>query len=149
MALAVLPPGSPFSLDATNAAHKLLDTLGQSARARAEALAQRVWVLPSQHFEPAAPSVLRAVEQSLIERHALRIDYRDDEGKVTGRTVEPGMAAWGNERWYLVADCRLRDGIRWFRTDRIRNAWLTREPYEPRPVADVGTPPPSAQPVDR
>jgi predicted DNA-binding transcriptional regulator YafY len=147
VALAVLPPGSPFSVDAATAAAKVLDTLGPAARTGAEALAQRVWVLPAQDFEPASPGVLRAIERSLAERLALTIDYRDDRGNKTRRTIEPIMAAWGNERWYLVAHCRMRDGIRWFRTDRIEHAWPTRETYQPRPIADLGTPPPTARPA--
>lgn len=147
VALAVLPPGSPFAVDATTAAKKVLGTLGPTARARAEALAERVWVLPAERFKQASASVLRAIERSLDEGLALTIHYGDDQGTETRRTVEPVMAAWGNERWYLVAHCRLRDGIRWFRADRISQAWLTRQPYEPRPVAEVGTPPPGAEPV--
>jgi len=149
VALTVLPPGSPFGVDAANAALKVLGTLGPTARAQAEELAKRVWLMPAESFKPASAGVLRAIERSLAERLALTIRYEGDEGNETLRTVEPVIAAWVNKRWYLAAHCRLRDGIRWFRTDRIGRAWLTREPYEPRSVTEVGSPPPGAEPVSQ
>lgn len=44
VALATLPAGSPFALDAAAAREKIWDTLGEAAAPRARALAARVWV---------------------------------------------------------------------------------------------------------
>ncbi|MEM9514317.1 MAG: WYL domain-containing protein [Actinomycetota bacterium] len=148
VAVAILPPGSPFGLDAKHAADRVLATLSDATRERAATLADQIWVLPGEHVTPAPPGVVRSIEQSLADRRVLRITYCDDRGQETQRTIEPVMAAWGNDRWYVVAQCRLRDDIRWFRMDRIVDARTTREGYQPRPVADVGTPPPTARPVD-
>ncbi|MDF2848010.1 MAG: hypothetical protein K0R97_1992 [Oerskovia sp.] len=51
------------------------------------------------------------------------------------------------DAWYLIAWCRSREAVRWFRLDRVERADLTGEPYVPRPVAEVGTPPSGAVPV--
>ncbi len=147
VALAALPPGSPFGVDARAAASKVLDTLGPSARPRAEALAEQVWVLHDQPEQATPPVILRAVERSLVERVAVAITYRAAGVGTTNRVVEPIIVAWGNRRWYLIAHCRLRNDIRWFRLDRIDQAHCTREAYRPRPVADIGEPPDGATPV--
>ena len=93
----------------------------------------------------ASPAVLRVVEQALAAVRVLAITYRTG-GEVTRRSVEPILLAY-SDRWYLVAWCRLREAVRWFRLARIEQAHLTAEQYVPRDVASVGTPPDDAAPV--
>ena len=92
----------------------------------------------------APPRVLRAVEQAVLLHLVLAIRYRDSAGRSTHRAVEPVLLARTDGSWFLVAWCRDRAAIRWFRLDRIRQADLTRERYPPRDVAEVGTPPADA-----
>jgi predicted DNA-binding transcriptional regulator YafY len=50
----------------------------------------------------------------------LRFAYRDHEGKVSTRQVEPlGLAHTGESRWYLVAWDIDREAWRTFRVDRV------------------------------
>lgn len=151
IALAVLPPGSPFSADGTTALGKVTGALAPSDRARATALAGRVWLRgpeDSPAGESAAePTVLRAVETALADHRVLAITYRAADGAGTRRQVEPVLLGWVHGRWYLIAWCRLREGVRWFRLGRIERADVTREAFEPRDVADVGQPPADAAPV--
>lgn len=187
VALATLPPASPFAVDAAAARGKVWDALGAGDRERAEALAARVWVRRPSPGETSVPSppdaaptssgaaptssdasaldgrsagdvvgrarthlgVLRAVEQSLGASRVLAIRYRDGRGGETARRVEPVILAHTDGRWYLVAWCRLRGGIRWFRLSRVVRADVTAETYAPRPVADVGEPPADAVAVSR
>ena len=146
-ALAVLPPASPFSPDVRSASGKVFDTLSPSSQARAKVLADKVWVLaqPPERTPPA--SVLRSIECSLVKQVALAIQYRSASDVRTKRHVEPIIAAWTDGRWYLVAHCRERHAIRWFRFDRIERADVTHDRYQPRPVSDIGTPPETARPV--
>ncbi|MFF2268396.1 helix-turn-helix transcriptional regulator [Cellulosimicrobium cellulans] len=168
VALATLPPGSPFAVDALAARGKVWDVLAAGDRERAEALAARVWV---RHDAGSAPSdddgrshggdgggdlvgrarshlgVLRAVEQSLAGSRVLAIRYRDGRGATSARRVEPVLLAHTDGRWYLVAWCRSREAIRWFRLSRIERADLTAQTYAPRPVEDVGEPPAGAAAV--
>lgn len=163
IALAALPAGSPFALDARTARAKVWDALGTQERERAQRLAARVWVrngarspevadddspvAAHDRLHSAEPAVLRAVEQSLAGSRVLAIRYRDRAGTATSRRVEPVILAFDEGAWYLVAWCRLRTAIRWFRLDRIERADLTAEGYRPRPVEQAGEPPPSAAPV--
>jgi predicted DNA-binding transcriptional regulator YafY len=95
----------------------------------------------------ASAVVLRAVEQALAEERVLAIRYRSRDGHASRRRVEPVLLAHTGGRWYLVAWCRERDGMRWFRLDRVERADLTPERYEPRPVEEVGAPPEDAAAV--
>ena len=145
VALATLPPDSPFTVDARAAADKVLDALSDADRERAAVLADRVWVLAPESSD-ADGRIRRSIERSLAERKAVKIVYRSADGEVTTRVVEPVILAGGSP-WYLVAYCRLREAIRWFRFDRIEEADLTKQSYEPRPVGDIGTPPERARPA--
>lgn len=151
IALAALPGGSPFGADARAAQAKVWDALGSGDRERAQSLAGRVWLRPPQLAADdggrADPHVLRALEQSLATQRVLAIRYLDGRGNTSSRRVEPVILAHTEGHWYLVAWCRLRTAIRWFRVDRIERADLTAETHEPRDVAEAGEPPSSAAPV--
>ena len=69
----------------------------------------------------------RAVEQAIVDRRVVRLRYVDRSGHATDRVVEPLAVVGVTPNWYLTAWCRLRDDVRWFRVDRIRDAFLTRE----------------------
>ncbi|WP_182112440.1 MULTISPECIES: YafY family protein [unclassified Actinotalea] len=152
VALAALPPGSPFSADGAAARGKVFDALGPGDRERAGELAGRIWLdgrVPGTGAdEPvAAPAVLRAVEESLGRHLVLAIRYRSATGAVTRRHVEPILLAHARGRWNVIAWDPDRDAVRWFRLSRIERADVTREPYEPRAVDVVGEPPPGAAPA--
>lgn len=146
-AMAVLPAGSPFSVDMRAAAGKIRDTLGSGAKTQLDVLARKVWVLNQPPERATPPGALRAIERSLTDEVVLSLRYRSAEGAVSNRLVEPIIAAWAHGRWYLIAHCRLRDDIRWFRFDRIDRADVTTEQYVPRPPSEIGTPPADAKPV--
>ena len=154
VALATMPAGSPFAVDGTAARGKVFDALGPVDRRRAEALAGRVWLSTpprdrhdGNERQDADAGVLRAVEQALSRSCVLALRYRAGTGEVTRRQVEPIVLGFAEGRWYLVAWCRTRAAVRWFRLGRIERADLTPEHCVPRPVEEVGTPPPDAAPL--
>jgi predicted DNA-binding transcriptional regulator YafY len=67
----------------------------------------------------AGTAVPLAVQEAITARHVLVLDYRDRHDTVTVREVEPVAFAGTPAQWYLLAWCRLRDGGRAFRMDRI------------------------------
>ena len=67
----------------------------------------------------------------------LRIAYRDRQDVMTSREVEPVAFAGTRAHWYLLAWCRLRDGARAFRLDRIHAAVDTGEPAPHRSYGDL------------
>jgi predicted DNA-binding transcriptional regulator YafY len=106
--------GSPFAEAGRAAMRKIVGQLGDAQRRDAHALASRVGVLRG-----ASEAVPQAIQRALTGRRVLRLEYADAAGAVTARDVEP-LGFLGAERWYLIGWCRLRDGVRGFRLDRIR-----------------------------
>jgi predicted DNA-binding transcriptional regulator YafY len=145
VALALARSGpTPFRSAARTALPKMLAAMSEVDAGAARRLASRVRLYQRVDAEgpPATPPV---VEQAIVEQLVVAIDYHDRDGVRTERVVEP-LAIMGIESvWYLTAWCRLRDGVRTFRLDRIRGARLTGEPAPEREV-DARTAPPDLVP---
>ncbi|MFD4741649.1 helix-turn-helix transcriptional regulator [Streptomyces virginiae] len=74
------------------------------------------------------PSVLTELASVCRDGERLRFGYRDHEGNVSRRTVEPHRLVCTERRWYLVAWDLDREAWRTFRADRIE----PRPPHGPR-----------------
>ena len=113
-----------------------------SGRSGAADLLARIHLLHAKEELAAAP-VGRAVEQAVVERRVLCLDYRDKHGQPTmARRVEALGFVGGERDWYLVGWCRLRDAVRVFRLDRITMIEVTaeRSPERPPVALDDGCP---------
>ncbi|MBA3068838.1 MAG: YafY family transcriptional regulator [Hyphomonas sp.] len=64
------------------------------------------------------------VRQAIRGQMKMRLDYADEAGAVTQRTVWPFLLAYWDEVQLICAWCELRQGFRHFRTDRVRAAEL-------------------------
>jgi predicted DNA-binding transcriptional regulator YafY len=116
--------GTPFRETAGTALRKLVAAMQADDAAAARDLAGRVHLLQPGGPVPAIP---RPVADAVAERRVLRIRYADKSGAATTREVEPLAYLGGRDHWYLLAWCRLRDGVRAFRTDRIGVVTVTAE----------------------
>ena len=134
---------APFAADGRAALEKVLDVMGPGARQEAERLGGRVWVRGGR----GRPGPAAVVEEALLRGRVVAIRYRDGEGTVSRRRVEPHLLARTGDRWYLIGWCRDRRAPRWFRWDRIEAAQLTAETAPQRDPALYGTPPPDAHAV--
>ena len=124
--------GSPFARAADSALRKIMAAMPAQEAMAARDLAGRVGFMASVLAEPAPIPVM--VEDALAARHVLRIDYVDKHGNATTREVEPVMLLAGPEAWFLVAWCRLRDGLRAFRLDRVVAGHDTGQPVPARDI---------------
>jgi predicted DNA-binding transcriptional regulator YafY len=81
----------------------------------------------------AAQRWMVTVQQGVVLRRVLRMTYRGlERDEDTQREVEPlGVVFYGGS-WYLVGWCRLRQGLRHFRVDRIRRLELLPVTFPPR-----------------
>ncbi|MEV6274091.1 YafY family protein [Nocardia sp. NPDC051832] len=116
--------GGPFDQAGRSALGKVLAAMPERNAAAARDLAARVRLVdpPGALAAPEIPPVIgHAIERSLV----LRIGYLDQHGQASERTVEPTELLSGTHGWYLIAWCRLRDGFRIFRLDRMRTLALT------------------------
>lgn len=118
--------GSPFAEDSRRAMDKVLGAMPPEQRARAGALAARVASMAPE--EPTDPGVAVTVREVLEKPRVVELEYASHETEErTRRAVEPlGMITVGGG-WILVGWCRLRDGVRGFRTDRILAIEMTDE----------------------
>lgn len=137
VALAARPEG-PYAGDGLAALDKVLAALEPDPRRR-EALAARTLLVRAEASRGRA--VRSALDEGLTGRRVLVLRYRDGKGTVTLREVEPQLLARTAEHEYLVAWCRERQAVRWFRADRIEAAEVTAEPAPRRDPATFGAPP--------
>jgi predicted DNA-binding transcriptional regulator YafY len=87
--------------------------------------------------EVAPPKVVHAVEEGILRRVALELDYEDRYGNETKRVVEAHGLFSSQSGWYLIGWCRMRNGARVFRLDRIRDASPTDEAIPERDLDEV------------
>ncbi|WP_049565688.1 helix-turn-helix transcriptional regulator [Nonomuraea sp. SBT364] len=136
----------PFGRQARSALRKVVAAMPGREGELARELARRV-VHVSEPAEPGdgirplgGEGISRAIEEALLRRRVLRLDYADAKGALTSRDVEPGVFLGGRGGfWYLVAWCRLRDDVRVFRLDRIATASVTAERCPDRPLEGYAT----------
>jgi predicted DNA-binding transcriptional regulator YafY len=85
--------------------------------------------------------VLTAIAGACRDHQRLRFDYRDHDGSVSVRSVEPHRLVHDRGRWYLVAWDADRRDWRTFRADRVRPRTPTGPRFAPRdpPGGDVAT----------
>lgn len=86
---------------------------------------------------PQPGGVPLVIQEAITAGHVLRLDYRDRNDQVTVREVEPVAFAATRNQWYLMAWCRLRQGSRAFRLDRILAAVDTGAAAPPRSYHDL------------
>lgn len=127
---------APFARSARTALLKIVAAMSAADGAEARRLAERIhFLLPEERDERAlVPAV---VEEGVALRQVIRLSYVDRNGTESERDVEPVAFVSGAHGWYLIGWCRLRDGPRLFRADRIRRASLLDELAPHRDFGDV------------
>jgi predicted DNA-binding transcriptional regulator YafY len=137
VALAAQPTG-PYSAAGRVALEKVLVALEPDPRRRQALLASTGLVRAAADESAAARQV---VDRGLVARQVVVLTYCDGAGRRSRREVEPQLLARAADREYLVAWCRERQAIRWFRWDRVEAAELTGERAPRRDPASFGAPP--------
>jgi predicted DNA-binding transcriptional regulator YafY len=125
---------TPFASAMRSALRKVLAVAPAAQTAEAARLMDRVRLIGSASPVSGGPLV---IQEAITARHVLLIGYRDRQGVMTSREVEPVAFAGTRAHWYLIAWCRLRDGARAFRMDRIHAAVDTGAPAPHRSYGDL------------
>lgn len=130
---------TPFTHAGRTALQKILAVLRDVDADGTRELAARVRLFDSGHTRNES---LATVEQAIIERRVVKIEYADKRNARTSRIVEPVAVLGVRPSWYLWAYCRLREAPRAFRLDRITDAELLDETVQDRGLdpADVEVP---------
>lgn len=137
VALAAQPDG-PYAAEGRGALGKVIAALEPDPRRR-EALVASTQLVRVEAGRAAA--VRSVIERALTQHRVVVLNYRDGKGAVSRREVEPQLLARTADREYVVAWCRERQAMRWFRLDRIESAELTAESAPRRDPATFGAPP--------
>jgi predicted DNA-binding transcriptional regulator YafY len=127
---------SPFAAAERTALHKLLAAMSTTDAAAARQATDRVRIIEEKDgaVVPRLPPTARAIEEAIVAQRVVRLGYADRYGEVSDRAVEPVALLAKADLWYLIAWCRLRDGLRSFRLDRVHRATVT---DEPAPYRDI------------
>jgi len=81
--------------------------------------------------------VARVVNEAIGGSRVLDLDYyKENEDTFTKRSVEPYRLENGKEGWYVECYDLTKDGVRHFKLDRVREASLSEQTFEPRPEVE-------------
>jgi proteasome accessory factor BC len=108
-----------------SARQKIVDTLGQDPAEEG---------LQITNAKGDDSEIARVVTRAVTRRRLLRIDYyKENEDEFIERMIEPYKLANGQEGWYVHSYDLEKDTPRSYRLDRIREATVMDETFEPRP----------------
>ncbi|HWO15748.1 MAG TPA: WYL domain-containing protein [Solirubrobacterales bacterium] len=81
--------------------------------------------------------VARVVNEAIAASRVLELQYyKENEDQFTKRRVEPYRLENGREGWYVECFDLSREDVRHFKLDRIKEATLSEETFEPRPEVE-------------
>lgn len=83
--------------------------------------------------------IFKLVEQSILNKKSLRIEYESLEKGQTTRQVDPYSLIFRRHAWYLIGFCHLRNQIRIFRLNRIKKITLLDKSFEIKPDFSLST----------
>ncbi|NJN98889.1 MAG: YafY family transcriptional regulator, partial [Anaerolineales bacterium] len=72
------------------------------------------------------------LHEAIQQRQVVRLRYHAFNNEITERDVEPLELSYLDNAWILFGYCRLRQGLRNFRLDRIDRLVLANEQFAPR-----------------
>ena len=83
--------------------------------------------------ESGGAEAARIVNQAIASHNIVEINYyKENEDKFSKRKVEPYRLENGREGWYVECWDLSRKAVRHFKLDRIKEATITKESFEPR-----------------
>jgi proteasome accessory factor C len=81
--------------------------------------------------------VARVVNEAIGASRVLELQYyKENEDQFTKRSVEPYRLENGREGWYVECYDLTKDGIRHFKLDRVKEATISKQAFEPRPEVE-------------
>lgn len=121
---------SSFIKDYTEAVDKVKAVLKQADKDKANLLADRTRFEQNINRERNSDNISQ-LQQALTNFQLTKIDYTNEQGKISNRIIEPFALISTTENWLLVAWCRSRKEFRFFRLDRIASLQVLAENFTP------------------
>jgi predicted DNA-binding transcriptional regulator YafY len=121
-----------------NALMKVKAVLNEAQKDHLESLQAHIAVLkPYQQMPAPAGNHLSDLQKATVEKRVVEFEYLNNQSEQTTREVEPIGLFYYSTAWHLIAWCRLRDGFRDFRTDRIDNLQISEYTFSPRRISTL------------
>jgi len=122
-----------------NAVRRLAEYLPDTIRVEPEVLARTIRFQVGPH-PPVPIAGLEAFDTAIAEQLVVRMRYySNSKDEEIEREVEPHTLLVYQHRWYLIAWCRLRQAMRDFRVDRVRQWEVLDEVFAIPPEFDLDT----------
>ena len=120
-----------------SALHKIKAVLNESEKDHLQNLDSHIEVFLRSRYEQRdlkefPDHFMTEIQRAVGNKQVLRLDYSNINEEVTQREVEPIGIFYYSMAWHLIGWCRLRNGYRDFRADRIKNLVNTGESFEGR-----------------
>lgn len=121
------------------ALYKIKSVLNEAQKDHLESLQDHIEVLKPQMAIPAqSGNFLTDLQKAVASKHVLKLNYvSNNQNELTERHVEPIGLFYYSAAWHLIAWCRLRNGFRDFRCDRIKQLKPTGEVFQPRSISTM------------
>jgi predicted DNA-binding transcriptional regulator YafY len=101
---------------------KIKSVLDDTEKDHLETLESFVEVQPPRMPEGEFPNrFLTDIQKALVHKDVLQMEYHSTTEELTEREVEPIGMFYYSAGWHLIAWCRMRNGYRDFRADRIKD----------------------------
>lgn len=125
-------------VQAEHALSKVAAVLPGETRDRVESLTQILeFYKPEVRFDFDDP-IIAMFLQAISEHRVVRLRYHSySNNEVSERELEPANLTYSRGAWYATGYCRMRQGVRSFRLDRIDELRLLEDRFEPGPAAQV------------
>ena len=108
---------------------KIKALLKGSQKDKANLLQDRVYFMENYRNQRTSTDLMR-IQSALTNFQVLNIDYLSLSNAASNRDIEPFALLSTQEKWLLIAYCRLRKAFRVFRIDHIQNITNTYETFE-------------------
>ncbi|PEG51675.1 transcriptional regulator [Mycolicibacterium diernhoferi] len=124
---------SPYGAAARRARAKVLAISREDQLAPIDEALASMFVIDAQ---PSSEAAVALIPEAIAARRVVRLSYTAKDGEThTTRDVEAMGLLRGGAAWLFVGWCRLRQGIRGFQLDRIRQLEITDEVFPDRDSA--------------
>lgn len=121
-----------FVTDFNDALTKIKSVFRTSIQKKSELLSDKIHVF-NWTYEEFTSDALSEIQLAITSFNFIEIYYQKvHEEAVSFRKIEPCALYSTNHKWILIAWCHLRNDLRAFRVDRIRNFKILPETFEDR-----------------
>ncbi|MFM8850245.1 MAG: helix-turn-helix transcriptional regulator [Cytophagales bacterium] len=121
-----------------NALMKVKAVLNEAQRDHLESLQAHIEVLkPLVQLPAQTGNHLSDLQKAIAERRVVEFQYTNNQSEQTLRAVEPIGLFYYSAAWHLIAWCRLRNGFRDFRSDKINAFQTTTHIFQPRSISTL------------